>query len=216
MTERSFAGREIIEHLKWRYAAKRFDPEGRVSDEDWAVLEKALLLAPSSYGLQPYRFTVVTDPALKAKLSPACYGQPQITECSHLVVFTARKDLLSEHVEEYASLIVETRGAPRETLDGFVAMIEGMRGQLESSGASTSWSQRQAYIALGFLLETAALMRIDACPMEGFQPEKVDKILGLTDYTSTVLCALGYRSEEDRLAAAKKVRFSAAELIDMR
>jgi nitroreductase len=203
----------ILEQLNWRYAVKKFDPSKNVSDEDWATLEEALVLAPSSYGLQPYKFIVVTDEAMREKLRPACYGQPQITESSHLVIFAAKKELDDKFVEDFIELVQEVRGTTREMLEDYIGMIKGTMKQLRDNGLEVSWSQRQAYIALGILLETAAILGIDACPMEGFEPAKVDEILGLEGYTASALCTLGYRAEDDWLSALEKVRFPKEKLI---
>lgn len=210
------SGETILEQLNWRYATKMFDPDRRIPDEEWGVLERSLVLAPSSYGLQPYKFVVVTDEKLKEELRPACYGQPQITESSHLVVFAARKKLDDEYVEKYVARVREVRGTPREKMEESIKSMKNKMKSLTENGNAVSWSQRQAYIALGFLLETAALRGIDACPMEGFEPEKVDRILGLEDYTASALCTLGYRSGGDWLAPLEKVRFPEEELIDRR
>ncbi|MEZ5426117.1 MAG: NAD(P)H-dependent oxidoreductase [Pyrinomonadaceae bacterium] len=205
----------ILDQLNWRYATKKFDPEKKVSDEDWEILEQALILAPSSFGLQPFKFLVVTDPEMKEKLRPAAWGQAQITDSSHLVVVTARKDMAENHVAEFIDRIVEVRGTPREMLADYENMIEGFRKKAVAGGWIGPWSQRQAYIALGFLLETAALLGIDACPMEGFEPDQFDQILGLKDYTATALCAIGYRDADgDWLEPLPKVRFSKEKLIE--
>jgi nitroreductase len=204
----------ILEQLRWRYAVKGFDKNKKVSEEDWEVLENSLILAPSSYGLQPYKFIVVTDDELREKLRPACYGQSQITDSSHLVILAAKKDLTEQDIEEYVELIQETRGTPREMLEDYIGMMKGTQQSLTENGQATAWSQRQVYIALGFLLETAAILGIDACPMEGFEPAKVDEILDLDGYTATVLCTVGYRAEDDWLAELDKVRFPKEKLIE--
>ncbi len=204
----------ILEQLNWRYAVKKFDSTKKVSEEDWATLEESLILAPSSYGLQPYKFIVVTDQEMKEKLRPACFNQPQIVDSSHLVIFAAKKELGDEIVENYIQRLQEIRGTEREALEDYINMMKGTMQQLKENGLEISWSQRQAYIALGFLLETAAMLGIDACPMEGFEADKVDEILELNDYTASALCTIGYRSEDDWLAAAEKVRFTKDQLIE--
>lgn len=204
----------LIEQLEWRYAVKKFDATKKISDENWSVLEQSLILSPSSYGLQPYKFIVITDNALKEKLRPACYGQPQITDSSHFVVLTAKKDLTENDIEEYAELIESTRGVRRESFEDYVDMMKGSQKTLTETKEATVWAQKQVYIALGFLLQTAAILNIDACPMEGFEAMKVDEILGLKDYTTTVLCTLGYRSEDDWLSSLSKVRFPRSKLIE--
>lgn len=203
----------ILQQLRWRYAVKQFDPEKKISEDKWSALERAMILAPSSYGLQPYIFAVVTDQKVKEKLLPAAYGQTQITDCSHLVVFAARKVLDDDYVEEYADRIREVRGEQGEEFEDYIGRMKDSMKKKREEEREVTWSQRQAYLALGFLLETAALLEIDACPMEGFDPEKVDEILGLEDYTASALCALGYRSEDDWLADLEKVRFTKERLV---
>lgn len=204
----------VLEQLNWRYATKQFDSSKKISDGDWAALQKAMMLAPSSYGLQPYKFAVVTDEEMKEKLKPACYGQPQITESSHLVIFMAKKVLDDAFVDRYAERVKEVRGEQREGFDDYVQQMKDKMSQLMESGNAVCWSQRQSYLALGFLLESAAMLGIDACPMEGFQPDKVDEILKIEGYTASALCTLGYRSEDDWLADLEKVRFSEETLIE--
>lgn len=204
----------ILEQLNWRYATKSYDATRKVSDADWEILEQALILAPTSFGIQPYKFIVVTDQAMKEKLKPAAYGQPQITDSSHLVVITHKKTLTDADIEQYVDRIVEVRGVPRETVTDYENIMKNSAKQAVDGGYVEVWNSRQAYIALGFLLETAALLHIDATPMEGFDAAQFNEILGLTDYSAVVLCAVGYRNAEtDWLANLPKVRFSKEELI---
>lgn len=207
----------ILRQLNWRYAVKKFDQTKKVSDEDWNTLEQSLILAPSSYGLQPYKFIVITDENLKQELTPAAYGQTQIADCSHLVVIAYKKVLTDSGVEHFVDRIVEVREQPREPLADYENTMKGAAKKQVEDGTIETWNSRQAYITLGFLLETAALLGIDACPMEGFHPGEFDRILGLTDYTSVVLCPVGYRDEaNDYMANQAKVRFPKEELIDRR
>jgi len=207
----------ILEGLNWRYAVKKFDATKKVSVADWATLEQSLILAPSSYGLQPYKFIVITDDELKKELTPAAYGQTQIADCSHLVVIAYKKVLTDADVTHYADRIVEVRGTPREQLAEYEETMKGAAKKQVANGTIETWNSRQAYITLGFLMETAALLGIDACPMEGFHPGDFDRILGLTGYTSVVLCPLGYRdAANDYIVNEAKVRFPKEELIDKR
>lgn len=214
MGNKTINNEDLLNQLNWRYAVKSFDSTKKITDEDWATLEDSLVLSPSSYGLQPYKFFVITDDAMREKLRPACFNQPQITDSSHLVIFAAKKELGDEIVDEYVDRLVEVRGTDRETLKDYIGMMKGTMSQLKENNAEVSWSQKQAYLALGFLLESAAVLGIDACPMEGFEPPKVDEILGLEDYTASALCTLGYRSDEDWLSSLEKVRFSKEKLIE--
>ena len=214
MSNNSISNEEILEKLNWRYAVKTYDPTKKVSDADWKILEQSLTLAPSSFGLQPYKFVVVTDQSVKEKLKPAAWGQSQITDASHLVVITYKKVLTDADVEHFVDRIAEVRGAPRESLADYENVMKGSAKKAVDGGYIETWNSRQAYIALGFLLETAALLEIDATPMEGFDPAQFNEILGLTDYSAVVLAAVGYRdAEKDWLANLPKVRFPKEELI---
>lgn len=205
---------KILEKLKWRYATKAFDPTRKISEADWEVLEESLMLAPSSLGLQPYKFIVVSDPAVREKLKPAAFGQSQITDASHLVVLAYRKDLDDEYIERYVDRMVEVRGVERETLTDYENIMKNSAKKAVDGGYLETWNSRQAYIALGFLLETAALLGIDATPMEGFDAAQFNEILNLDDYSAVAICPLGYRNaESDWLASLPKVRFPKEELI---
>lgn len=204
----------ILEKLNWRYATKSYDKTRKVSAEDWAFLEEALTLAPSSFGLQPYKFIVVTDDEMREKLKPAAWNQPQITDASHLVVFAYKKVLTDADIEHFIERITEVRGVPRETLTDYENVMKDSAKKAVDEGYIETWNSRQAYIALGFLLETAAFLGIDATPMEGFDAAQFNEILGLTDCSAVVLAAVGYRdAENDWLADLPKVRFAKEELI---
>lgn len=204
---------QVLEALQWRYATKRFDPEQKISESDLAELLEALRLSASSYGIQPYRFILVKDEALRQQLRTASMGQSQITDASHMLVFAAKKRFSEADTEAYMKLIAETRGIPRSSLDGFAAGING-RLQRASPEELEEWAARQAYIAVGNLLTAAALKRIDACPMEGLNPAQYDQILSLDSLglSTKVVVTLGYRSEEDALAHMAKVRLPHTEL----
>ena len=204
----------ILEHLNWRYAVKKYDAAKKVSEADWAVLEESLSLAPSSYGIQPYKFIVITDPETREKLKPAAYGQTQVTDASHLVVFAYKKTLTDADIEEFVDRIVAVRGQDRETLAQYETEMKGAAKRAVDGGYIETWNSRQAYIALGFFLETAAVLGIDATPMEGFDAAQFNEILGLTDYSAVVLATVGYRdAQNDWLAPLPKVRKPLDELI---
>jgi nitroreductase len=205
---------EILEKLNWRYAVKKYDPARKIMPEDWEALEDAMTLAPSSLGLQPYKFIVVTDQAVKDRLRTAAYGQSQLSDASHVVVFAYKKSLDEAYAEHYIQRIAEVRGQSREDLADFEAAVISSVRRASDGGTLETWNSRQAYLALGFLIETAALMNIDATPMEGFEGEKVGEILGLTEYSAVAIAALGYRDESDWLAPLQKVRLPKSELIE--
>lgn len=197
----------LLDALNWRYAVKRMNGQKVPQQKIDAILEAARL-APSSMGLQPYHVLVIDNPEIKAKLQPAAYNQPQITEASHLLVFAAWNDVTEAHVETYINDIAATRGVAPASLDGFKASLMGI-----VTGRTTEqkheWAARQAYIAFGTAIAAAAMAEVDATPMEGFVPAQVDELLGLTEkgLRSVTILALGYRdSQQDFLATAKKVR----------
>ncbi len=205
----------LLQQLQWRYATKSFDPAKKISATDWSALEQALILTPTSYGFQPYRFVVVTHEATKEKLVSHSWNQKQPAHCSHFVVFAAKESVNEADVDHYMTRVAAVRGVPVESLAGFKKVlagdiVHGPRGQSQHE-----WATRQAYIALGNFMTAAALVGIDTCPMEGIDPVKYDEILGLpaTGYRSVVACAAGYRSSADKYAAAPKVRFPAEELV---
>jgi nitroreductase len=195
--------------LNWRYATKQFDPNRKISAQDWATLEEALRLSPSSGGLQPWKFIVITDPAVRAKLLPASYGQAQIKDASHLVVFAAKQNFNETDVDAFINRTAATRGVSVESLTPFRGMLVGGIVQAMDEKARNAWARNQAYIALGNLLTSAALLGIDACPMEGFDRAQYDEILGLDaqGFGSAVIATLGYRASTDPYANAAKVRF---------
>lgn len=205
----------LLEALHWRYAVKKFDPSKKIDATTWSALEQALLLAPSSFGLQPWKFLVVDDPALRARLVPASWGQTQITDASHLVVFAFNKKIDAAYVEKFLARQVEVRGGDVAALDGYKQMILGSLEGARAKGYLDAWQSRQVYIALGQFMASAALLGVDTCPMEGLDPAQYDQILGLagTDFTTLCACPAGYRAADDKYAAAPKVRFPIADVI---
>lgn len=205
----------VLDQLKWRYATKKFDPARKIEPSDWAVLAESLVLTPSSFGLQPWKFWVVTNQEVKAKLHPHSWNQSQIVDGSHVVVFTARKDLHEGDVDRYLTRISEVRSVPVDNLAGFrKTMIKALVPP--PSGFDIShWASNQAYIALGNFMTTAAMMGIDACPMEGIIPSKYDEVLGIGDqgYRTVVACVAGYRAADDKYAGTPKVRFATPDVI---
>ena len=208
----------LIQALSWRYATKVFDASRTIAAPTWQALEQSLVLTPSSFGLQPYHFLVVTDPDLKAKLKAASWGQSQITDCSHLVVFLGKRVLTEADVDHYLARITEVRGGKLEDLTGYRNMMLGTLVTGPRAATVPEWAARQAYIALGQFMTSAALLGLDTCPMEGLDPDQYDQILGLGDspFRTIVACPVGYRSVEDKYATMAKVRFVADELVEPR
>jgi nitroreductase len=206
---------ELLTALEWRYATKRFEVERKIPTEVWQALERALILTPTSYGLQPYRFVVLTDREKRAELLAHSWSQPQVVDCSHYVVFTARTKLNEADVDKWIERLAEVRKVPAAALLNYRGMmvgdvVHGSRGKV-----SHEWAVRQAYIALGNLMTCAAVLGVDACPMEGIISQEYDRVLGLLNsgYATAVACALGYRTQNDKYAALPKARFDAAHLI---
>lgn len=207
----------LLADLRWRYATKHFDPAKIIPPALWSALEEAVQLAPSSYGLSPWKFVIVKDPALRARLREAAWNQPQIVEASHLVVFCRKLEMTSADIDAYVARIAEVRSVAVESLADFRAMMLGSIQTPPPGFDAGAWMSRQVYIALGFFLSAAAMLGIDACPMEGFLPERFDEILGLRaqGYASVVLATAGYRGD-DWLARAPKVRWPRPHVIDER
>lgn len=206
---------DITSPLKWRYATKKFDPAKKISDEQLGKLKEVMHLSPSSFGLQPWKFLIVQNPEIRSKLMPVAWNQPQITDASHLVVLCARKNWSQENVDMFINEVARQRNIDIQALSEYKNMISGFVAGHDQEFLA-NWAKRQAYIALGFLLYAAAMEQIDACPMEGFNNTEFDNILNLanTDFASTVLCALGFRSNDDTTANYKKVRFDQNEIFE--
>ncbi len=204
----------IINALNWRYATKKFDPSRKISNTDMQTLIEAVRLAPTSFGLQPFRLINVTDPRLRAELVAASWGQQQVKDASHLFVFATLTTLDEAYVDRFIDLTCRTRHMDAEKLHGYVNMMKGFLQEL-SPEELHNWAGKQAYIAAGFLMETAALLKIDACPMGGFDPKQYDAILelGKLGLSAALAMPVGYRSSEDPLAQAAKVRIPAEEMV---
>lgn len=196
----------LIDNLNWRYATKKMTGE-KISQNALDTILEATRLSASSYGLQPYNIMVVSNPEIKQQLLPAAYGQTQITDSSHLLIFSIWENISDVQVNNYINDIAETRGIPVETLQGFADTILGTVKNLNVEQQQV-WASKQAYIALGTALIAAAEQQVDATPMEGFIPAEFDRILGLKEkgLKSVVMLALGMRSEQDALSNALKVR----------
>ncbi|WP_026915293.1 NAD(P)H-dependent oxidoreductase [Christiangramia portivictoriae] len=202
------------EDLNWRYATKKFDSDKKINTEDLHQLLESIQLTASSYGLQPYEVIVVENPEIREKLKAEAWNQTQVTEASHLVIFANLTRVTERYVDNYMDNIAATRNMSREDLKGMEDMIKNTTLQLPQEKQNL-WAAKQAYIALGNLLAAAAHMKIDACPMEGFDAEKFDEILQLKDkdLTTAVIAPIGYRSEDDKYQHLAKVRKSTSDLI---
>lgn len=197
-----------VEHLRWRYATKRYDATKKLSDEQRQIIMESLRLAPSSFGLQPWKFVHVTNPALREKLKVAAFDQPQLTEASDLFILCSKTSMDEAQIDVYLKSIADQRQVPPESLAGFrQTLIHTMTNR--SAADLTEWNARQTYIALGVALAAAAENQIDATPMEGFDAAQFDKILDLEKlgFRSRAILAVGFRSPEDAFQHLAKVRF---------
>lgn len=199
---------DLEKALEWRYAVKLFDAAKKIPEDLWKKMEKALWLTPSSYGLQPWKFIVITNQELKDKLRVHSWNQSQVSFCSHFVVFAAKDNMEESYIDAYLQRIAEQRGVAVETMAGFrKSMIADLQHGARSKEIK-EWATRQAYIALGNFMTSAAVLGIDACPMEGLVPAEYDKMLMLENsgYHTVMACAAGYRDSSDFLSKLKKVR----------
>ncbi len=205
---------KIIDTLNWRYATKAYDKDRKLTSEQIDTLIESIRLSPSSFGLQPYKIIHVKNSDIREKLKSVAWGQSQITDASDLFVFTVPTNLNDSHVDTFIAETAKTRNISSETLQEYAGMIKGSISSRDEAG-KINWSTKQAYIALGILLTTAADMKIDTTPMEGFDNVQFDEILGLKELnlTSVVACTAGYRSETDSYASLAKVRISKENLI---
>ena len=203
----------FLENQNWRYATKKFDATKKINDADLAFLKEAIRLSTSSYGLQPYRVFIVENPELRAKLVAASYGQAQVADASHLLVFANELNFGEAGIDQLATTICKTRELPLEAIQGYVDYMKGNITGLPEE-VRNIWTAKQTYLALGNLLNAAAELHIDVTPMEGFIPAQVNEILGLDQLglNATLLAPIGYRHEEDATQHYKKVRKSNEEL----
>lgn len=212
------AKNDLLKSLNWRYATKKFDCTKKISEDDWMILEEVLRLSPSSLGLQPWKFIIVQNHDLREKLLQASMNQRQVIDCSHLVVLTTLTHITPEYIDRYMRRIMEVRHLSEESLFEFRNMIFNYTQNGFKPHEMVGWLQRQVYIAMGYLLETAAILHIDACPMEGINTSMYDAILGIEDgpYRSVAIVALGYRDREDKYQFQSKVRFLRESVIEYR
>ncbi|MCB0443131.1 MAG: NAD(P)H-dependent oxidoreductase [Flavobacterium sp.] len=203
----------FISNQNWRYATKKFDASKKITPEDLEILKEAIQLSTSSYGLQPYKVFIVENPELRAKIQPAAWGQSQIVDASHLLVFANITNFGEKEIDNYIQNLAETRGIALESVKGYADFMK-MKITALTEEQRNNWTAKQTYLALGNLLNAAAELKIDVTPMEGFEPEKVNEILGLTalGFNASLLATIGYRHEEDATQHYAKVRKPKNEL----
>ncbi|PWL39182.1 NAD(P)H-dependent oxidoreductase [Flagellimonas aquimarina] len=206
---------EFIENLKWRYATKKFDSQRIVSEKDLKLLKEAVQLSVSSYGLQLYKVLIVEDKSLREQLREASWGQSQVTEASHLFVFCNFSEHKEEYIDNYINNIALTQQIAISDIQGYGDFIKESLGR-KTISEWQSWSKQQTYLSLANLLNACAELKIDACPMEGFDASAYNEILGLDKrgLNASVIAPVGYRSKEDKTQYRKKVRKTMEELFE--
>jgi nitroreductase len=205
----------FIENQNWRYATKKFNSEKKISNSDLEMLKEAIQLSSSSYGLQPYKVLIIENEEIRKQLQPASWGQSQITDASHLFVFASVTNVDAEYITRYAENMAKTRNIPFDSVKGYADFMIGNIASLTSE-KQMIWAQKQAYLALGNLLNAAAELKIDVTPMEGFLPEQYNEILGLKEkgLHATLVATIGYRHDEDDTQHYAKVRKPITELFE--
>ncbi len=198
---------QLLKALTWRYATKKFDANRTLSDDKITIIKEAFNLTASSFGLQPVRLLVVQDQKIQDELVALSMNQQQVADASHILVFCIEKNIDTSYIEAYFKNVQETRKTPDEILKPFRDYLYS-HFESETSDNITNWATKQAYLAMGNLLTVCALEKIDACPMEGFDPEGYDKIFKLEEkgLSSVLVMPIGYRAEDDMFSGFKKVR----------
>lgn len=206
----------LVDSLKWRYATKQFDAKKKISHDNLDTLKEAVRLSASSYGLQPYKVLVIENAELREKLLPASYGQKQIVDASQVFVFCSFTKVGEQDVDGLLELTANANKVPKESLDEYGNMMKSKVASL-SEDATRVWTAKQTYIGLANLMAAAAELKIDSCPMEGFDAQQYDEILGLKEkgLTASVIATVGYRAAEDKYQFANKVRKPIDELVEM-
>jgi nitroreductase len=206
-------GLRATDLLNWRYATQKFNEDHMIDAEIWNEIEESLRLTPSAFGLQPWKFVVITDEKIKKQLQAISWNQTQPVECSHLLVLCRLQKLTPEYIDSFIELKARARNTSVESFARLKKIIHDFI-EARSEVMLNEWMEKQCYIALGNLVNTAALLQVDSCPMEGLDPDAYDKLLGLPEKgcRTVVACALGYRAADDRFAQMARVRFSASEL----
>ena len=203
----------IIEKLNWRYATKKFDSSYKLNESEIELVKSVIQLSPASYGLQPYKVLIVTNPEVREKLKEVSWNQPQITDSSALLVFVRNKIVDENEVDSFIENIVNTRGVQKQILEQYESMMKHAVSS-QTDEQKGVWVEKQVYLALGNLLTSLSVIGVDSCPMEGFDKSKYDEILGLTDKTTVVVCPIGKRDESDDYQHYKKVRKSTNDLLE--
>ena len=204
----------ILDALEWRYAVKKFDDKASLTEQQILEVKKVFNLSASSYGLQPYKMIVVQNPELKEKLVPASFGQQQISQSAAILVFAVRTDFGMDYIDQFFKDMSTKRQIPLENLEGYKNFMKGSFAN-KSEDEISSWATKQVYLTMGHMLASLAALQIDACPMEGLDPQAYDKILDLdAKHLKTIIAMpIGVRAPDDTSATALKVRKDLSDII---
>lgn len=203
-----------VKALEWRYAVKKFDKNEIISETKIDILKKAFNLTATSYGLQPIRLVVVKNKEIQQKLREFAMNQSQLDTASHVFVLCIEKSINRKFIIDYFKRVKAIRETPDEIIDPFKNFLVD-DFEKKSDEEIHHWATNQAYLALGNLLTVCAIEGIDACPMEGFEPEKFDKLLKLDEQhlESVLVLPVGVRAKDDIFSEFKKVRRSEEDSI---
>jgi nitroreductase len=206
----------LLDNLNWRYATKQFDPTKKVSKSDLELIKEAISLTATSYGLQSFKVLIVENQEIKEQLLPASWGQAQINQAPQLLVFCSYNEVTNGDIDAFLKLKSDVQGIELENLKGYGDFMKSTIGSFPPE-ATQSWTKKQTYIALGNAMAACAELKIDSCPMEGFDAEKYNEILGLNDQglTAALVLPIGYRSEDDQTQHGKKVRKPLSEIFEV-
>ncbi|MCK5443029.1 MAG: nitroreductase family protein [Maribacter sp.] len=203
-----------IEHLKWRYAVKKFDSNKILPKAKIQGLKQAFNLTATSYGLQPIKMLVIKNKELQGQLVAYSYGQEQVGEASHVLVICIEGRIDREYITKYFEQVKKIRGTNDDVLNPFKDFLVENFSKKEAKEVRR-WATNQAYLALGNLLSFCGLEEIDSCPMEGFIPKEYDRLLRLDTLglNSVLVLPVGYRAEDDLFSEMKKVRKNIDDII---
>lgn len=203
-----------IEALRWRYATKKFDENRILSEDKIEILKHAFNLTATSYGLQPIKMVIVHNKKVQAKLVEHSFNQKQVASASHVLVLCIEREINEKFIENYFNYVQKIRATPNEILSPFKDfLIDDFKSKHMDEIAS--WATNQAFLAMGTLLTIAATEAIDACPMEGFEPDKYDEVLGLDklNLRSVLVLPVGFRAKDDMFSEFKKVRRPLSDMV---
>jgi len=196
-----------IDHLKWRYATKKFDVSKKLSEQKLSIIKEAFNLTATSYGLQTISLILIESKKIREQLVEHSYQQKQVVDASHLLIICIQDDISDSDIDDLFDSVANLRQTPEAILKPYRNDLKSMMHNM-TKAQRQEWSIKQAYIALGNLMTVCAIEKIDACPMEGFKPEKYDDVLNLEEQNlkSVLLLPIGYRDKDDEFASFKKVR----------